>query len=96
MTLHAREIVATPVAVATPMTFRHGHLGGRTSPPVRAREQATVLKAKGDHEGHAVWTRVAEHAEHFLREAKERAQVALAPEREGPLICVSARVFLEL
>jgi hypothetical protein len=48
--------------------------------PARAREQATVLKAKGDHEGHAVWTRVAEHAEYLLRETKEPVEVASASE----------------
>ncbi len=57
------------------VTRRHvGHA------PARAREQAAVLNAKGDHEGHAVWTRVAEHAEHLLREAKEPVEVASAPE----------------
>ena len=44
--------------------------------PNRAREQATALKSKGDHEGHAVWTRVAEHAEHLLSEAKESLEAA--------------------
>ncbi len=43
---------------------------------MRAREHATALKAKGDHEGHAIWTRVAEHAERLLSEAKESAEAA--------------------
>ena len=42
--------------------------------PARAREQAIALQAKGDHEGHAVWSRVAEHAEHLLAEAKDPAE----------------------
>jgi hypothetical protein len=47
--------------------------------PMRAREQAIALKAKGDHEGHAIWTRVAEHAERLLSEAKESVEAASAP-----------------
>ena len=43
--------------------------GGRA--PHHARRHAERMKSSGDHEGHAVWLRVAERAEFLLSEARE-------------------------
>jgi len=43
--------------------------GGKA--PNHARRQAARMKSFGDHEGHAVWLRVAERAEFLLSEAME-------------------------
>ena len=39
--------------------------------PTRARERALALKYIGDHDGHAVWLKVAECAERLLSEFQE-------------------------
>jgi hypothetical protein len=39
--------------------------------PTRARERALALKYTGDHDGHAVWLKVAERAERLLSEVQE-------------------------
>jgi hypothetical protein len=39
--------------------------------PARARERAIALKYVGDHDGHAVWLKVADRAESLLSEARK-------------------------
>ena len=39
--------------------------------PTRARERALALKYIGDHDGHAVWLKVAECAQRLLNEVQE-------------------------
>ncbi len=49
--------------------LRHSH---GDSAPRRARDFAAQLARRGDHEGHVVWTKVAEVAETLPRQRPER------------------------
>ncbi len=41
--------------------------------PARARERAIALKYVGDHDGHAVWLKVADSAERLLNKGQDSA-----------------------
>ena len=64
---------------AVDMFARHLEASHRSGAVERAKQKAASLKAKGDHEGHKVWTDVARRVEALrqedrvaLRRAKER------------------------
>jgi hypothetical protein len=48
--------------------------------PTRARERALALKYIGDHDGHAVWLKVAECAQRLLNKAQEPSSLTPAPD----------------
>ena len=64
---------------AVDMFARHFEACHRSGAVERARQKAVSLKAKGDHEGHNIWTDVARRVESLrqedrvaLRRTKER------------------------
>ena len=64
---------------AVDMFARHFEACHRSGAVERAKQKAASLKAKGDHEGHKIWTDVARRVEALrqedrvaLRRAKER------------------------
>jgi hypothetical protein len=44
--------------------------------PTKARDHAAILKQNGDHEGHAVWLRVADVAERLGKEPEKPRSLA--------------------